>query len=231
MRAVGYIRVSSEEQVRHGLSLEAQRESLLAYAKLKGLELVAIFEDPGVSGGKPLSERPGGRALLAALKRGEANAVIAVKLDRLFRSSVDALSTLETWQKAGIAIHIVDLGGMPFDSSSAVGKFLLSVLVATAEMEKNLICERTRAVLAFKKANGEAYNHPPYGYKRDGKKLVPDPNEQAVIARILDLRARGYSLRRIATTLSAEGIPSKRNQTWSAEAVRRVLLAHGGITC
>jgi len=231
MRALGYVRVSSEEQADRGLSLEAQRSAIDAYARLKGLELVEIIADPGVSGGKPLAERPGGQRLVLALRKKEAQAVIALKLDRLFRSSLDALATLEAWQKAGISVHIVDMGGMPFDSASAVGKFLLSVLVATAEMERNLIRERTKAVLAFKKTNREVYNHEPYGFRRVGNKLVEDPEEQRVIGEILYLRAKGYSLRKIAHALTSAGIPSKRGRPWSAASVRRVLLAHGGTVC
>jgi len=224
MKAVGYVRVSSEEQAQRGLSLEAQREAIEGYAKLKGLDLVAMIEDAGVSGGKSLAQRDGGAKLLEILRKGEAQAVIAVKLDRLFRSSVDALTTLEAWQKKGIAVHIVDLGGMPFDSASAVGKFLLSVLVATSEMERNLIRERTKAVLDFKKANGEPYNHEPLGFRREGNRLLPDPFEQKVIERILVLRSQGLSLRQIARKLTLEGIPTKRGRPqWSAEMVRRVL--------
>src|SRR6202035_2679908 len=83
--AYGYIRVSSDEQADSGLGLEAQRQCIRAYCELKGLQLTTLFEDPAVSGGKPLSSRPAGSRLLADARRNRA-VVIVAKFDRLFRS-------------------------------------------------------------------------------------------------------------------------------------------------
>src|SRR5262249_2680224 len=82
--AISYIRVSSEEQADSGLGLEAQRQRIVAYCQMKGLHLAEVFEDPGISAGKPLASRPAGSQLLAAAKKGNAVVVVA-KLDRLFR--------------------------------------------------------------------------------------------------------------------------------------------------
>src|SRR5262245_52064589 len=87
--AIGYIRVSSEEQADSGLGLAAQRQRIAAYCTMKGLHLAEVFEDPGISAGKPLAGRPAGSRLLAAAKKGKAVVVVA-KLDRLFRSVADA---------------------------------------------------------------------------------------------------------------------------------------------
>src|SRR5437868_12552472 len=83
-KALGYVRVSSEEQADHGLGLEAQRQRIKAYCEMKGLDLVTIYEDPAVSGGKPLGTRPSGARLLAEARRTKPVVVVA-KLDRLFR--------------------------------------------------------------------------------------------------------------------------------------------------
>jgi site-specific DNA recombinase len=91
--AICYIRVSSEEQADSGLGLEAQRRCIDAYCQMKGLHLVEVFEDSGVSGGKPLVSRPAGSKLLAAAKKGKA-LVIVSKLDRLFRSVADAATVI-----------------------------------------------------------------------------------------------------------------------------------------
>jgi DNA invertase Pin-like site-specific DNA recombinase len=82
--ALGYIRVSSEEQADSGLGLEARRQRIAAYCQMNGLRLAKVFEDPGVSGGKPLACRPAGRQLLAAAKKRR-SIVIVAKLDRLCR--------------------------------------------------------------------------------------------------------------------------------------------------
>ena len=91
--AIGYIRVSSEEQVDSGLGLEAQRQRITAYCQLKELHRAEVFEDAGISGGKLLASRPAGSQLLAAARQSKAIVVVA-KLDRLFRSVADAANVI-----------------------------------------------------------------------------------------------------------------------------------------
>src|SRR6266550_1373359 len=98
--ALGYVRVSSEEQADSGLGLEAQRQRIRAYAELKELDLAEVFEDPGVSGGKALNARPGGARLLQAARRLRPVVVVA-RLDRLFRSVADAAQTIADLGRRG----------------------------------------------------------------------------------------------------------------------------------
>ncbi len=106
---------------------------------MRNLDLVEIVADPGVSGGKPLASREGGQRLLAALQhRGGARSVVMLKLDRMFRNAGDCLATVEAWERSGIALHVVDLGGNAIDTTSAAGRFMLVVLAGAAEMERNL---------------------------------------------------------------------------------------------
>ncbi len=167
MKAIGYIRVSTDEQAASGLGLADQRQRITAYAAMRGLELVDIIADEGVSGGKPIADRPGGAVLLKALRAGKASAVIVLKLDRGFRNAADCLGTVGAWDKRGIGLHIVDLGGTAVDTSSAMGRFMLTVLAGAAEMERNLIAERTRAAMRQKRERGErASRIAPFGYVR-----------------------------------------------------------------
>ena len=101
--AISYIRVSSEEQADSGLGLEAQRQRIAAYCTMKGLHLAEIFEDAGISAGKPLASRPAGNKLLAATKKGKAVVVVA-KLDRMFRSVADAANVIADFDKKGIQL-------------------------------------------------------------------------------------------------------------------------------
>src|SRR5215510_7955676 len=101
--AICYIRVSSEEQADTGLGLEAQRQRIAAYCAMKGLRLAEVFEDPGISGGKPLATRPAGSQLLAAVKIRKAIVIVA-KLDRLFRSVADAVTVIADFDKKGIQL-------------------------------------------------------------------------------------------------------------------------------
>jgi DNA invertase Pin-like site-specific DNA recombinase len=222
-KAVGYVRVSTEEQASQGLSIPAQKEAIVAYARMRGLELVEVIVDAGISGGKPLGARPGGRQLLALLAEGTVSHIVALRLDRLFRDASDCLATVEAWTKRGIVLHLLDVSGNSVDTSSAAGKFMLTILAAVAEMERNLIAERIRNVMSWKRRNGKVFGHPPYGFARDGDDLVPVEAEQRTLELILELRARGYSLRKIARTLEARGIPTKRGGKWAAATVRKLL--------
>ena len=87
---------------------------------------------------------------------------------------MDALSHVEEWDAAGIALHLVDLGGMSINTGSSMGKMLITMLAGFAEFERNMISERTTAALSFKKSHGQVYNHEPFGFNAKGGALVPD---------------------------------------------------------
>src|SRR5262250_2430043 len=116
--AIGYVRVSSEEQADSGLGLEAQRQRIAAYCAMKGLHLAEVFEDPGVSAGKPLASRPAGSRLLAAARKGKAVVVVA-KLDRLFRSVADAANVIDDFDRRGIQLVAI---AENFDMTSPYGR-------------------------------------------------------------------------------------------------------------
>lgn len=199
MRALGYVRVSTEEQATEGLSVDAQQAKLKAHATAQGMELIDIYVDRGVSASKPLASRSAGSELLAALDSGTADAVVAIKLDRLFRDSIDALTVTRQWDDAGIALHLLDMGGASVDTSSAFGRFFLTMLAGVAEMERNLIGERTAAALAYKRDQGQWLGNVPYGYRRNGHGLQPHAAEQATIDAIKhDRRYRHLSERALA---------------------------------
>lgn len=231
MNAIGYIRCSTTEQVDSGLGLDAQSARIRAYCILKDLELVEVVSDAGVSGGKPLASREGGQRLLAALRTRKARAVVMLKLDRMFRNAGDCLATVEQWDRAGVALHVVDLGGNAIDTTSAAGRFMLTVLAGAAEMERNLTRERTRAAMAVKRSNGQRVGSVPYGFGLgdDGVALTEDPAEQAVIRQIETMKSEGLNASRIADALTARQVPTKtgRSNRWTHQAVRRILARAG----
>src|SRR5262245_58539004 len=141
MEAVSYCRVSTEEQVQEGVSLAAQEARIRAYCTAAGLTLVASIRDEGISAAKPLATRPGGAALLRVLARRQARHVVVVTLDRAFRSTLDCLATVQTWNRAGVSLHLVDHGGQSIATATAVGRMFLTMLAGFAEMEKRLIGE------------------------------------------------------------------------------------------
>ena len=115
-KAVCYIRVSTEEQAREGVSLEAQEERLRAYCKMTGLEVVEMIREGGVSATKLLKDRPGGKILTELINNKKANHVVAFKLDRLFRNAEDALQQTREWDKKGVTLHLVDMGGQALNT-------------------------------------------------------------------------------------------------------------------
>lgn len=221
-RAVGYARVSTQEQASMGVSLEAQVERLEAYCKMQGLELVAVVVEDGVSAARPLAERPGGAKLLEHLA-DDVTHVVGMKLDRLFRSAVDALQQTEEWDRAGVALHLVDMGGQAINTASATGRMFLTMMAGFAEFERRLIAERTAAALQHNKARRQVYNHTPYGFDRVGDYLRPNEQEQRTVRRVQAWRVEGWSLRRIANELNRQGIPTKHGKTWYASTVRNLL--------
>lgn len=223
-RAICYIRVSTAEQATEGVSLEAQEAAVRAYCTMRGLKVVEVVVDAAVSAGKPLDRREGGQRVLEAVRRGDVSAVVAYKLDRLFRDCADCLSVTATWDRRDVSLHLVDLGGQAIDTATAMGRFFLTVMAGAAEMERNLIRERTTAALAHKAAKGERVGQIPFGSQvaACGVLLVPLEVEQAVIRAILEARALGLSYRAIADSLNADSVPA-RGTRWHPTTVSRIL--------
>ena len=217
--SVCYLRVSTDEQARDGVSLAAQEERLKGYCMMSGLAIVTLIREEGVSGRTPLAHRPGGKEMLRLVRAGQVQHIVGMKLDRLFRDAEDCLRQTREWDKAGITLHLLDLGGQAVSTSTAMGRMMLTMVSAFAELERNLIAERTAGALQHKKQQRQAYSPTPYGYQREGDRLLPDPVELAVVARIKALHAGGASLRRIAAILNDEGIPSKTGRAWVSSAL------------
>lgn len=231
-RAIAYIRVSTEEQATSGLGLAAQEERVRAYATASGLELVELVREEGVSGGTPLGERPIGAELLRAVRSGRVSHVVALKLDRLFRDAADCLNQTREWDRAGVALHLLDMGGQAINTASAMGRMFLTMAAGFAELERNLIAERTASALAVKRSRGEKTGgRVPFGYRvteateggRTVKKLEPVPAEQKAIALVVKREAEGRSLRAIAAELQARGIKPREGATWHHQKVRNIL--------
>jgi DNA invertase Pin-like site-specific DNA recombinase len=224
MRAIGYARVSSQEQV-DGTSLKSQEDQIRAYCTLKGIELRAVLVDAAVSGGKPLAVRPAGRELVTALMNGEADSIVVCKLDRGFRSASDCLINVEAWEKKGISLHILNLGGQTIDTSTPTGKFFLTVMAGAAELERNLIKERCNEGRKVRQAEGKRIGEIPYGWKLadDSKSLVECPEEQEALDLIHCMKQNGHTLREIAAELNRRGYHAKKGGAWTHGQVQSVL--------
>ena len=219
-----YVRVSTEEQARGGVSLDAQEATLRAYCTMRGLELVELVIDAGVSAGTPLSTRPGGARVLELVRSGAVAGVVAAKLDRLFRDCGDCLAVTRAWDKRGVALHLVDMGGQTVDTSTAMGRFFLTVMAGAAELERGMVAERTTSAMAYVKSQGRRVGAVPYGCRlgADGRTLEVDEGEAAVVAAARELRAAGLSLRAVAAELARRGFTARMGGAFLAAQVARM---------
>ena len=226
MKSIGYVRVSTDEQAQEGVSLEAQQSMLQAYAKLRGLELTETIVDEGISGGKDLTSRAGGKRLFELASRGKVGAVIACKLDRLFRDAADCLNTTKLWDKKNVALHLLDVGGQTIDTSSTMGRFFLTMMAGVAEMERNMIRDRTKVAMSHKRSKGERVSRfAPFGYRFDGSSTIIEPVEQELISEMRSWREGGKSYQAICDLLAIRGVVTKNGTNlWKPMTVRRILL-------
>jgi len=223
MKAVGYIRVSTEEQAREGISLEAQEDKVKKYADLHSLELIDVISDEGKSG-KDLN-REGIQKVITLCKDRSIDHLIVYKMDRLTRRLLDLLTLIEEVFKPNkVQFHSIT---EKIDTATAQGKFFLAIMGAMAQMERDLISERTREALRYKISKGEFVGTPPLGFEALEKELKKNNDELGVVEEVFKLRkCRGknrLSLRQIAKRLNKEGFGSKRGAKFYHGTVSYIL--------
>lgn len=227
MKLVAYTRVSTRTQVEEGLGLELQEQAIKAWAKTNHHRIVEWASDEGVSGTKDLSDRFGLADALNAVKERRAGAVVFYRLDRLARELIVQESVLvDIWRSGGEAFSTVTAEANLRDDPDDPGRKLVrQMLGAFNEYERAMIALRLRNGRRRKAIKGGfAYGAPGFGYRAEDKALVPVETEQAVLARIAELRASGASLRAICATLEAEGHHTKRGgTTWHPPVVARIV--------
>jgi site-specific DNA recombinase len=220
-----YARCSTEEQSRQGVTLPAQVERLQAYcAAMRPGEEVRVIIDEGVSA-KSL-ERPALKALLADVRRGLVHTVVTLKLDRLTRSVRDLADLLDLFEKYGVALCSLTES---LDTASASGRLMLNLLASVSQWEREAIAERTSFALAHKRRNGNVYGPVPFGYRRVGEKLAMDVDQQAVLARIQEMRGTGLSIRKVCAWLNDNGLKTPRGcSKWHPNTLHQVLTSKAG---
>jgi DNA invertase Pin-like site-specific DNA recombinase len=217
MQAVGYVRVSTDEQ---SLSVDAQQQALERWCQVHQAPLVAVYADVGVSGGTPLEKRPGLLSALNALTRGRV--LLVGRRDRLARDTLTAAMCEKIAQKAGASICTVTGEG---NGVGPEAQLMRTILDAFAQYEKALIALRTRAGLARKREKGERIGMVPYGWQldADGIHLIDHAPEQAVIVNVRALRASGLSYRAIADELNRRGLVNRAGGQFHHTQVVRML--------
>jgi DNA invertase Pin-like site-specific DNA recombinase len=222
MKAIGYVRVSTEKQADFGVSLEAQSEKVRAMAVVQGAELAAVIVDAGESA-KSLN-RPGMARLLSLVDARSVDIVIIAKLDRLTRSVKDLAELLERFTQRGVSLVSV---AESLDTGTAAGRLVLNIMTAVSQWEREAIGERTRDAMHHKRANGERVGTVPFGSRTaaDGLHLEADPAEQAVLSSIRELKTAGLTTRQIADELNRQGCTTRRGTAWRFQYVAEALRA------
>ncbi len=208
-------------------SLEAQEDRCKSFIELhegQGWEFVQTFSDAGISGGT--TQRPGLKAMLEAARARKFEMVVVFKLDRLARNQRDFLNMLDSLSKNGVEVASAT---EPFDSSSYLGRAMRNLLGVFAEMEREMISERTREKAEAARRKGLFISGtPPLGYVRGEKKLLEiEPRGAALVKRIFRDYAGEGSTYSIAVELNQAGIPRVKrgggSRPWSPIDVQRIL--------
>lgn len=194
----GYVRVSTEEQAKEGLSLQSQKNSIISFSNSQSWNLINIYEDSGLSG--TTLERPALKALLDDIKNQSIDIILVYKIDRFSRKLRDLLCLIEDeLQPNNVGFRSVTES---IDTTSAQGNAFLSMMGAFNQLERDTIAERTKCTLADKISRGEHVGRVPFGFKiGSGGFLVPDKKEQFTISEAKRLRRLGKSLREISRRL------------------------------
>ena len=168
-RAALYIRVSTEEQALHGLSIEAQTEALDDWAEKNHVQVVGHYTDAGISARKPAAKRPELQRLLRDVQKGKVDQIVFTKLDRWFRNIAEYYKVQEVLEK-----HHVDWRTIheDYDTSTASGRLKINIMLSVAQDEADRTSERIKAVFVSKRAKNEPLGNAPFGYRRENKQLV-----------------------------------------------------------
>jgi site-specific DNA recombinase len=228
-RAVGYIRVSTDEQATQGISLDVQKDRIIHYCQQFGLNLLDIYQDEWT--GKELG-RPGLQAALARMVQTDAM-LMSVSLCRISRSVGDWHYLLDTYfgRNAKFKFLAFDVAGV--DAKTAAGETLIYFRAVMAQGEVSQTSERTLHAMRALKEKGVACGALPYGKEysdridAEGRRVViGNPAKIATIARIRELHAQGKGIKTISDLLASEGRPPPK-KSWNCEAVRRILTREG----
>jgi putative DNA-invertase from lambdoid prophage Rac len=224
---LGYVRVSTADQANADRSsMQVQQDIIEGFAKTRGVDRfgVQIYTDAGVSGGVRLAKREAGAQLLKDMAPGDT--VIASKLDRMFRSASDAIDMFEEFKQRGVNLVLYDISHEPV--SAGVGKLIMTILAAVADMERIRIKERTAEGRKAKKARGGPVGNVPFGYRKVGQGhesvLETDPREQEAATLMKHMFQAGASLPGISQHLASLDFLSRSRQPYTAMAIRRVIL-------
>ena len=220
MRVVGYVRVSTEEQARTGISIDMQKDRINKLAEEKSWDLIGIMEDKGYSAKNV--KRPGYQMLLQLIEFKHVDCLAVYKVDRLCRYSPDMMDLRRLLDNTGVGLHCIN---EPFNIKEGGGRFLLTIHAGLAEQERDTTIERTKAALAELQRQGKRTGSIPYGFTVDENNyLIHSPYEQNVIKWIKKFMKQDSTYWGIMTTLNLMGFKNRKNSQFTDASIRRLCL-------
>ena len=220
-KAALYVRVSTAYQIDKD-SLPMQKQDLEQYCKLiLNIDDFEIFEDAGYSAKN--TDRPAFQNMMERIRQKEFTHVLVWKIDRISRNLSDFANMWEEFQKYDVQfISKVE----QFDTSTAMGRAMLSIIMVFAQLEREMTAMRVTATMISRAEQGKWNgSRPCYGYKFDQEKMFPVPDEDEVktLQMIFDKYEEIRSTNKVAKFLNANGYKTKRNGLWSSKTVNQIL--------
>lgn len=215
-KAIAYIQSSSPDPV--------DKPKVEAYCDAKGLRVVEWLIDHGETAALPFDQRPAGSWYLRLSKRHRTRDLVAPNIYHLFRDVVDAGNQIKRWYRRGKRLHLLDLVGEPYVMDGPNSRAFAMAFVALGRMQSVNLREQTAMSLAKRKVLGWVHSQTPYGFDRKGDLLIANPDEQAVIARMGQMRKERLSYPAIAETLNREGVRTKKGGSWHGGTVRNIIM-------
>ncbi|MCD6311718.1 MAG: recombinase family protein, partial [Elusimicrobia bacterium] len=215
-------RVSTEDQVKEGYSLEVQREYLEAFAKREGYEIFKAYSDEGISAFS--TRRTALQKLLADAKTKKFDLVLVHKIDRFSRNLKDLLNLVDELSSYGVGFKSAT---EPFDTTTSAGKLMFQQLGSFAEFERNRIAERVfpGMVKGVQRGNWQGARFSPYGYKYNmEEKLLEVTNDEAKIVKLIyKMYLAGESTHTIVAYLNKRRYKSRTGKQFYTKFIGDVL--------
>lgn len=228
MKTVIYIRVSSEQQSKHGFSMENQKDRAEAYCAYKGFSNIEIITDEAKSG-KRFDNRSGIQQIIEMADNKQIDNLIVYSISRIGRNAIETLAFIEHLKKKKVTLHSITESA---DGSTPYGRYIIGIIALNAQLESELIGERTHAILSNKKSKNETYSTAPYGLKIEGRvisddgkvleagKLIPHEDEAPIVKFIF---SRNTYPAEIKDFLNNAGVKTKKAKQWSNQSVKNIL--------
>lgn len=218
-KCVAYIRVSTEEQVKEGFSIDGQRRSITHYAEKNGWRIDDYYIDEGLSGSS-IEKRKALRRLLDDCRTNSIDNIIIIKVDRLSRNSKDSAWLLQQFENAGVKLISLKEN---IDLTSASGRAMFHIVSSFAEFERNKLIENVKTGMKQKALEGQYLGGQILGYQSIEGELKINDHEVMIVRLIFYLNAAGYLKKEIATFLNNLGFKSKKNRKFTDGAIVSIL--------